>query len=192
MNESLPGLPAHPKGTVTGAGPIRVYARDGKWLVHDGSSMHGAYGTRDEAIRVGRHAAFVERRELMVEGDLALGEPQGQQLTFTDPQRLKLEGNTGMSGEGTEPAQPPEAVSLTNIGPMYWPARRLGVWLSGDPHADLALEAIREREHMRLLEGDPRYRDKEGQPAEPTTTTRGAEDDRSPRPDRPPPAETTL
>jgi hypothetical protein len=78
MNESLPWLPAHPKGNVTDAGPIRVYARDGKWLVNYGSYAHGSYGTRDEAIRVGTHAAFVERRELKVEGDLALGERRGQ------------------------------------------------------------------------------------------------------------------
>ena len=67
-------LSAHPKGTVTDAGPIRVYARDGKWLVNDGSSVHGSYGTREEAIRVGRRAAFVECRELTVEGDLVVGE----------------------------------------------------------------------------------------------------------------------
>jgi hypothetical protein len=71
-------LPAHPKGNVTDAGPIRVYARDGKWLVDYGSSVHGSYVTRAEAIRVGTDAAFVERRELKVEGDLALGERRGQ------------------------------------------------------------------------------------------------------------------
>jgi hypothetical protein len=63
---------------VTDAGPIRVYVRDGKWLVNDGSFVHGSYGTRDEAIRVGTRAAFVECRELMVEGDLVLGERRGQ------------------------------------------------------------------------------------------------------------------
>jgi hypothetical protein len=55
-----------------------------------------------------------------------------------------------MRGEGTKPSQPLEAGSLANIGAKYWPARQLGVWLNG---ADLALEAIREREYMLLLEG---------------------------------------
>ena len=77
-NESLSWLPAHPKVNVTDAGPIRVYARDGKWLVNYGSYVHGSYETRDEAIRVGTHAAFVEHRELKVEGDLALGERREQ------------------------------------------------------------------------------------------------------------------
>jgi hypothetical protein len=77
-NESLPLLPAHPKGDVTDAGPIRVYVRDGKWLVDYGSYVHESYGSRGEAIRVGTHAAFVERRELKVEGELPLGERQGQ------------------------------------------------------------------------------------------------------------------
>jgi hypothetical protein len=63
---------------VTDAGPIRVYARDGKWLVNYGNYLHGSYATRDEAVRVGTHAAFVERRELKVEGDLARGERRGQ------------------------------------------------------------------------------------------------------------------
>jgi hypothetical protein len=77
-NESLPWLPAHPKGNVTDAGPIRVYARDGKWLVDYGSYVHESYGSRGEAIRMGTHAAFVERRELKVEDELPLAERQGQ------------------------------------------------------------------------------------------------------------------
>jgi hypothetical protein len=63
---------------VIDAGPIRVYARDGKWLEDYGSYVHESYGSRDEAISVGTHAAFVERRELKVEGELPLGERQGQ------------------------------------------------------------------------------------------------------------------
>jgi hypothetical protein len=52
-----------------------------------------------------------------------------------------------MSDEGTKPSQPPEAGSPWHVGAMYWLGRRLGVWLTGDPYADLALAAIREREH---------------------------------------------
>ena len=57
---------AHPKGNVTEAGPIRVYARDGRWLVNYGSSIRGAYDTRAEAVAVAMAAAFVERRELTI------------------------------------------------------------------------------------------------------------------------------
>jgi hypothetical protein len=91
-----------------------------------------------------------------------------------------------MSGEGTTPSQPPEAGSPWNIGAMYWLGRRLGVWLSG---AELALAAIREREHMALLEDEPRYGDNQARPAEPTTTAGATQDDPPPpRPDRPTPA----
>jgi hypothetical protein len=98
-----------------------------------------------------------------------------------------------MSDEGTQPSPPPEAGSLWNVGAMYWLGRRLGVWLSGDSYADLALEAIREREHMRLLEDEPRYGDNEARPAEPTRTAGAAPHDPPPRPpDRPTPAQPTL
>ena len=93
-----------------------------------------------------------------------------------------------MSDEGTKPSPPPEGQSLWNVGAVYWLGRRLGVWLSGDSYADLALEAIREREHMALLEHAPRYGDNEARPTEQATTARAAEDDPPPRrPDRPPP-----
>ena len=51
-----------------------------------------------------------------------------------------------MSGEGTKPPQPPEAQSLLNIDAKQRLAPRSGVWLKGDPYANLTLEAIRERE----------------------------------------------
>jgi hypothetical protein len=89
-------------------------------------------------------------------------------------------------GRGAWPPQRSEAGSLLKIGAMDWPARRLGVWLSGD---DLALAVIREREYMALLEAQPSYGDNEGRPPEQATTARAAEDDPPPRPpDRPPPA----
>jgi hypothetical protein len=76
---------------------------------------------------------------------------------------------------------------------MYWLGRRSGVWLSGDPYADLALNVIREREHMALLEREPRYGDNQARPAEPTTTAGAAQNDPPPPPpDRPTPAQPTL
>jgi hypothetical protein len=86
-----------------------------------------------------------------------------------------------MRDEGTTPRQPPEAGLLSNTGAMY-PARRLGVWINGDPYADLALEAIREREYMLLLEGEPRYGDNEGRPPEPATAAGAAQSDPPPPP----------
>ena len=49
------------------ADPIKVYARNGKWLVNYGSYAHAWYGTRSEAIKAGTNAARLERRELVVE-----------------------------------------------------------------------------------------------------------------------------
>jgi hypothetical protein len=95
----------------------------------------------------------------------------------------------GVSDESTKP---PERGRGSDIGAMFWPVRHLGVWLSGDAYADLALEAIsREREYMRLLEDQPRHGDKEARPAEPATTADVAQHDPLPRPpDRPPSAQT--
>lgn len=50
-------------------GPIRVFARDGKWLVDYGSYAHGYHMTRSEAIATARHAARCEQRELVVEAE---------------------------------------------------------------------------------------------------------------------------
>jgi hypothetical protein len=71
------------------------------------------------------------------------------------------------------------------VRPSPW-----NVWLNGDHYADLTLEAIREREHMALLEREPRYGDNEARPAEPTRTAGAAQNDPPLRPsDRPTPAE---
>jgi hypothetical protein len=47
--------------------PIRVFARDGKWLIDYGRYAHGYHETRDEAIEVAAEAARTERRELVIE-----------------------------------------------------------------------------------------------------------------------------
>jgi hypothetical protein len=52
---------------MTEADPIKVYARDGRWLVNYGSYVHGSYDTRSEAIKAAAAAALVEQRELTIE-----------------------------------------------------------------------------------------------------------------------------
>jgi hypothetical protein len=47
--------------------PIRVFARDGKWLVDYGSYAHGYHVTRAEAIKTARLAAHFEHRGLVIE-----------------------------------------------------------------------------------------------------------------------------
>jgi Uncharacterized protein conserved in bacteria (DUF2188) len=47
--------------------PIRVFLKDGKWLVDYGSYAHGYHETRREAIETATRAARVERRELTIE-----------------------------------------------------------------------------------------------------------------------------
>jgi hypothetical protein len=47
--------------------PIRVFAKDGKWLVDYGSYAHGYHETRREAIETARRAARHEHRELTIE-----------------------------------------------------------------------------------------------------------------------------
>ena len=47
--------------------PIRVHARDGRWLVNYGSYIQGYYDTRAEAIKVATAAAFIEQRELTID-----------------------------------------------------------------------------------------------------------------------------
>ncbi len=44
--------------------PIRVFARDGTWLVDYGSYVHGSHETRGEAVRTATIAAAAEGREL--------------------------------------------------------------------------------------------------------------------------------
>ena len=49
--------------------PIRVFAREGKWLVDYGSYAHGYHETRDEAIQAATRAAEAEQRELVIEAE---------------------------------------------------------------------------------------------------------------------------
>ncbi len=49
--------------------PIKVFARDGKWLIDYGSYVHGYHATRSEAIETATDAARTERRELVVEAE---------------------------------------------------------------------------------------------------------------------------
>jgi hypothetical protein len=49
------------------ADPIRVYPRNGKWLIDYGSYSQGWYLSRSEAIEVATRAALDERRELTIE-----------------------------------------------------------------------------------------------------------------------------
>jgi hypothetical protein len=49
--------------------PIRVFTRDGKWLVDYGSYAHGYHLSRSEAIQTATRAARDESRELVVEPD---------------------------------------------------------------------------------------------------------------------------
>jgi hypothetical protein len=53
------------------ADPIRVYARNGKWLIDYGSYAQGWYLSRREAIEVATKAAVHERRELTIEREAA-------------------------------------------------------------------------------------------------------------------------
>jgi hypothetical protein len=50
--------------------PIRVFLRDGKWLIDYGSYAHGYHVTRCEAIMTATRAAQSESRELVVEAEL--------------------------------------------------------------------------------------------------------------------------
>ena len=54
---------------MTEADPIRVYARNGWWLVDYGSCSEGCYLTRREAVEVARDAGLHERRELTIEAE---------------------------------------------------------------------------------------------------------------------------
>ena len=51
------------------ASPIRVFARDGKWVVDYGSYANGYHLTRFEALNAAKLAAFYEDRELVVEAE---------------------------------------------------------------------------------------------------------------------------
>jgi hypothetical protein len=47
--------------------PIRVFAKNGKWLIDYGSYAHGYHMTRATAIETATRAAQRERRELVIE-----------------------------------------------------------------------------------------------------------------------------
>jgi hypothetical protein len=47
--------------------PIRVFTKNGKWLIDYGSYAHGYHLTRRAAIQTATHAARRERRELVIE-----------------------------------------------------------------------------------------------------------------------------
>jgi hypothetical protein len=52
---------------MSASGPIRVYLKEGQWLVDYGSYAHGFHATRDAAIQTAAAAARSERRGLLVE-----------------------------------------------------------------------------------------------------------------------------
>jgi hypothetical protein len=56
------------------ADSIRVFTRDGKWLIDYGSYAHGYYPTRSEAIETATDAARSERRELVIEAEAEAGQ----------------------------------------------------------------------------------------------------------------------
>jgi hypothetical protein len=58
---------------VSESGPIRVFPRDGRWLVDYGSYVCAYCATRSEAITAGTEAARIEYRELMIEDAPAAG-----------------------------------------------------------------------------------------------------------------------
>jgi hypothetical protein len=52
---------------MTEADPIRVYARNGMWLIDYGNYSQGWYQTRRVALKVATEAARVACRELTIE-----------------------------------------------------------------------------------------------------------------------------
>ena len=74
---------------MTEADPIRVYARNGKWLIDYGSYAQAWYRTRSEAIKVATNAAQHEHRELTIDP-----EPTAE-LLFLRPARKLATGFTG-------------------------------------------------------------------------------------------------
>jgi hypothetical protein len=59
------------KENMTEADPIRVYCRNGEWVVDYGSYAQGHYGTRGDAVKAGTDAARQECRKLTVEPPLS-------------------------------------------------------------------------------------------------------------------------
>jgi hypothetical protein len=54
--------------------PIKVFARDGKWVVDYGSYANGYHLTRAEAVATATLAAHHEHRELVVEPEAPVEE----------------------------------------------------------------------------------------------------------------------
>ena len=54
---------------MTNSSPIKVFSRNGKWLVDYGSYAHGYHTTRDEAVQTATLAAHYEHRPLEVEAE---------------------------------------------------------------------------------------------------------------------------
>lgn len=63
------------RATVSESDPIRVYIRNGKWLIDYGSYAQGWYHTRSEAIEVASGAAQREHRELTIEREVVVTDP---------------------------------------------------------------------------------------------------------------------
>jgi hypothetical protein len=53
--------------------PIKVFARNGKWLVDYGSYAHGFHKTRDQAIQTATQAAKDDERDLVIQEELVGG-----------------------------------------------------------------------------------------------------------------------
>jgi hypothetical protein len=49
--------------------PIKVFTRDGKWLVDYGSYAHGKHVTRKEAIETATLAAYHEHRTVVIDAE---------------------------------------------------------------------------------------------------------------------------
>jgi hypothetical protein len=54
---------------MTEGDPIRVFSKDGAWVVDYGSYVNGRHLSRNEAIETATRAAQIESRELVVEAE---------------------------------------------------------------------------------------------------------------------------
>jgi hypothetical protein len=85
---------------VSESGPIRVFRRDGRWLVDYGSYICAYCATRSEAIAVGTEAARDEHRELEIEGGRVSGFVQSflhARADATDPDDVGEMDSIGFS-----------------------------------------------------------------------------------------------
>jgi hypothetical protein len=65
--------------------PIKIFVRDGKWVVDYGSYAHGYHLTRVEAIKTARLAAHYEHRELVIEAEGVVAGGRPALLSTTRP-----------------------------------------------------------------------------------------------------------